>query len=159
MKSTIKTITYLQMTALFLAVGLAGAVAAEKEIPFRGTLQAVETHVVQFPTLVVEGSGSGIATQLGKFTMTFDAGVNLSTRVGIGSSEFIAANGDRVFADFVGESTLTGTPNLISIVEIYTVTGGTGRFAGATGSFLLERLEDQVTGSSSGSFNGTIVTH
>ena len=157
MKSTIKTTTYLQMTALFLAAGLAGAVAAEKEITFRGTLQAVETHVVQFPTLFVEGSGTGNATQLGKFTMTFDAEVNLSTRVGIGSSEFIAASGDRVFADFVGQSTLTGTPNLISIVEIYTITGGTGRFAGATGSFVLERLEDQVTGSSSGSFDGTIV--
>ena len=157
MKSTTKTITYLQMTALFLGAGLAGAVAAEKQIPFRGTLQAVETHVVQFPKLVVEGSGAGNATQLGKFTMTFDAEVNLSTRVGIGSSEFSAANGDRVFADFVGQSTLTGTPNLISIVEIYTITGGTGRFAGATGSFVLERLEDQVTGSSSGSFDGTVL--
>jgi len=159
MKSTIKTLTYLQMTALFLTATLPGAVAAEKEVPFRGTLQAVETHVVQFPTLFVAGSGKGNATQLGKFTMTFVAEVNLSTRVGIGSSEFIVANGDRVFADFVGQSTLTGTPNLISIVEVYTITGGTGRFADATGSFFLERLEDQVSGSSSGSFDGTIVMH
>lgn len=156
MKPTIKTIGYLQMTVLFLTAALPGAVAAEKEVPFRGTLQAVETHVVQFPTLTVAGSGTGSATQLGKFTMTFDATVNLLTRVGIGSTEFVTANGDSIFTDFVGQSTVTG-PNQVSIVEIYTITGGSGRFADATGSFILERVEDQITGISSGSFDGAIV--
>lgn len=152
-----KFITYLQMTALFLTASLAGAVAAET--PFRGTLQAVETAVVQFPTVFIDGSGTGHATQLGKFTVTYEAEVNLLTRTGIGSWEFIAANGDRVFADIVGQSAPTGTPNVVSIVEIGTITGGTGRFEDATGTFILERLKDQVTGSSSGSFDGTIVIH
>lgn len=138
MKTTIKTLIY-----MLLSAALTGPVAAGDATPFRGSLEAVETHELHFPALSVEGSGAGNATQLGKFTMTFDAEVNLLTRVGIGSSEFIAANGDRVFADFVGQSTLTGTPGLISIVETYTITGGTGRFADATGSFILERLENQ----------------
>lgn len=155
MKATI----YLQMTALFLTAALTSAVAAEKEKSFRGTLQAVETQEVQFPTLFVDGTGTGKATHLGKFTMTYDAEVNLLTRVGIGSIEFIAANGDSVFADIVGQSTPTGTPNVVSIVEIGTITGGTGRFADATGSFILERSLDRVTGSTSGSFDGTIVIH
>jgi hypothetical protein len=34
--------------------------------------------------------------------------------------------------------------------------GGTGRFAGATGSLTVERVLIQATGVSSGSFNGTI---
>ena len=91
--------------------------------------------------------------------MTYDAEVNLLTHVGIGSVEFVAANGDRVFADILGQSTPTGTPNLVSIVEILTITGGTGRFANATGTVIWTRLLDQVTGDTSGSFDGTIDIH
>jgi hypothetical protein len=149
-----KNIIYLQLTTLFLTAALQGAGAAET--PFQGSFQAVETHVVQFPKLTVAGSGTGNATHLGKFIMTYDAEVNLLNRVGIGSVEFIAANGDSVFADLLGQSTLTATPNLVSIVEVFTITGGTGRFAGATGSVISTRLLDQVTGDTSGSFDGTI---
>jgi hypothetical protein len=152
-----KTIIYLQMTALFLAAALPGAMAAET--PFRGSFQAVEIPAVQFPTVTIAGIGDGNATRLGKFTMTYEAEVNLLTRVGVGSVEFIAANGDRLFADILGQSTLTATPNVISIVETLTITGGTGRFANATGSLTSTRLKDQVTGKTSGSFDGTIVTH
>ena len=35
-------------------------------------------------------------------------------------------------------------------------TGGTGRFAGATGEFTVERLVDTATGETEGSFEGTI---
>ena len=151
-----KIILSLQMTALFLTAALPGAMAAET--PFLGSFQAVEIPAVQFPTVTIAGIGAGNATQLGKFTMTYAAEVNLLTRVGIGSVEFIAANGDRLFADILGQSTPTATPNLISIVEVLTITGGTGRFAGATGSLISERLKDQVTGDTSGSYDGTIVT-
>ena len=152
-----KTIIYLQMTALFLAAALQGAVAAET--PFQGSFQAVEIPAVQFPIVSIAGSGAGIATQLGKFTMTYEAEVNLLTRVGIGSVEFIAANGDRLFADLLGQSTPTATPNLISIVETVTITGGTGRFAGATGNLISMRLKDQVTGNTSGLLDGTLDIH
>ena len=150
-----KNIIYLQMAALFLTAALHGALAAET--PLKGSFQAVETDTVRFPTLTVAGSGTGNATHLGKFTMTYDAVVNLVTRVGIGSVEFIAANGDRVFADILGQSTPTSTPHVVSIVEILTITGGTGRFAGASGTLISQRLLDQVTGNTSGAFDGTIV--
>jgi len=152
-----KNIICLQMTTLFLAAALQGTVAAET--PLKGSFQAVETHVVQFPKLTVAGSGTGNATHLGKLTMTYAAEVDLLTRVGIGSVEFIAANGDRVFADLLGQSTLTAIPNIVSIAEVFTITGGTGRFAGATGSVISTRLLDQVTGNTSGSFDGTIELH
>jgi len=41
-------------------------------------------------------------------------------------------------------------------VENYTITGGTGRFAGASGSFTVERMIQRSTGISSGTMNGTI---
>jgi hypothetical protein len=152
-----KNIIYLQLTTLFLAAALQGAMAGDT--PLKGSFQAVETHAVQFPTLTVAGIGTGNATQLGKFAMSYDAEVNLLTHVGIGTVEFIAANGDRVFADILGQSTPTGTPNVVSIVEILTITGGTGRFANATGTVISTRLLDQVTGNTSGSFDGTIDIH
>jgi hypothetical protein len=43
------------------------------------------------------------------------------------------------------------------VVEEHTITGGTGRFAGATGSFTLERLVSTVTGVTDGSFDGSIL--
>ena len=154
MKSITKTIMYLQMTALFLTASLAGAAAAEKEVPFRGSIQAVEATDVQFPSLFVDASGSGNATHLGRFTVTYEFEVNLLTFAGIGSAHFIAANGDSIFTEITGQGTV---PDPISfIVETHTITGGTGRFAGATGSFTIERLLNTVTGITSGSFEGTI---
>jgi len=42
-------------------------------------------------------------------------------------------------------------------VEQHTITGGTGRFAGTTGTFTLDRLVNTATGVTSGSFEGSIV--
>ena len=152
-----KTIKHLQTAVLFLTAALAAPLVTANETPFRGTFKAVEIPALQFPIVTIMAAGGGNATQLGNFTTTYTALVNLVTRVGIGSVVFIAANGDRLFVDSVGQSSLTATPNVISIVETLTITGGTGRFANATGSLTLERLKDQVSGSTSGHFDGTIV--
>lgn len=76
---------------------------------------------------------------------------------GSGSSQFVAANGDTILAAVSGQSTTTGTPNVITIVEQHTRIGGTGRFAGATGSFTVECLHERATGISSDTINGTIL--
>ena len=157
MKTITKTIIYLQVTALFLTASFAGLAAADKEIPFRGSLQAVQTSNIQFPTAFVKGSGSGNATHLGRFTVTYEAEVNLVIAAGSGFWHFIAANGDSLFTEGNGQASPTENPDVFLVVETLIITGGTGRFAGATGSFTVERLLNRVTGVSSGSFDGTIV--
>lgn len=133
---------------------------AENEVPFKGSVQAVETSDVQFPTLFVDSSGSGNATHLGRFTVTHEFEVDLPTLIATGSAQFIEANGDSIFTVTEAlDPPQSPEPDVLFIVETHTITGGTGRFDGATGSFKVERLLNTVTGVSSGSFDGTIVFH
>ena len=157
MKTITKTILYLQMTALCLTAALAGRAVAEEQSPIKGSIQGVEIADVQFPKLFVDGSASGRATHLGRFTMTYELEVDFLTSETFGSSVFTAANGDSLTTDITGRGTPTENPDVHSIVEVHTITGGTGRFAGATGTFIRTSLLNLVSGSTSGSFEGTIV--
>ena len=134
------------------------APAAARELLVKGTIQSLEMYVVNFPAMSVTASGSGYASQLGKFSVSYSVEVNLLTNEGTGGvAEFVAANGDRLFAEGTGQATETGTPGVFSIVENYTITGGTGRFAGASGNLTLDRVVNIATGVTSGTISGTIV--
>ena len=160
MKTIQKTRIYLPMAAMLLIAALAGsAAAADKQVPFSGSLQAHEAIVSQGPgTFVTDGSGGGIATHLGRFTVTWKFTVEVPAGTGSGPVRFIAANGDELFMTAVGSSEPTVTPGVFHITEIQIITGGTGRFAGAKGSFTVDRLTDLNTGFTSGSFHGTITS-
>ena len=155
MKSIAKAVLCYQMTSLLLTMTFVRTAAAEKQVPFKGSVQAVESYDIQFPTMLVDTIGSGNATQLGEFIVTWEFTVDLVTGAGIGSAHFIAANGDSLFTVSLGQGDPTETPGVNRVVEMHTIKGGTGRFAGATGSFTLERLA-ALDGITSGSFQGTI---
>ena len=140
-------------SAVSLASSAVSAVAAET--PFKGTLNAVETSHLVFPIASVDREGTGTATYLGKYTEHVTLQVNVLTGSATGAATFTAANGDTLTASITGQSTPT-SPGVLSIVEVYTITGGTGRFAGATGTFTLERTLNLATGVSSGTFSGAI---
>jgi hypothetical protein len=160
MKTIMKTSIYLPMAAMFLTAALTRpAVADDKLVPFSGSLQAHESATFPVPgTLLADGSGGGIATLLGRFTETWLFTVNTAAGTGSGPVHYIAANGDDIFTTSVGQSQPTDTPGVFRIVEIQTIIGGTGRFAGAKGSFTVDRLTDLNTGFTSGSFHGTITS-
>jgi hypothetical protein len=150
----------LTMAAVLLTAALVGPAAADdKLVPFNGSLQARESATFPGPgILLADGSGEGIATLLGRFTLTWHFTVNLANGTGSGPAHFIAANGDDIFYTAAGASEPASTPGVVHIVEVNTITGGTGRFANAKGSFIVERLEDLNTGFTSGSFHGTITS-
>lgn len=156
MKTLIKTIICLQATAMFMGAALAGPRAQNKAVSFQGSIKAVEVDDVEFPTMFVNGSGTGNATHLGGFAVTYEFVVDLTTGAGTGSAHFITANGDSLSTTIVAQGDPTGTPNINLVVESHAITGGTGRFVGATGSFTLKRLVNIVTGVTRGSFYGTI---
>jgi hypothetical protein len=140
-----------------VAVILGAAPTAQKQVLFKGAIQAHDSDTFLSPTTVlVTTSGTGIGTLLGQFTFTLENTVDLAAGTETGSAHFIAANGDTLDAAIVGSGEPTDTPDIISITEINTITGGTGRFAGAQGSFTVERLANVVTFFTAGSFHGTI---
>lgn len=144
------------VTALTV-LGLAAPVAAGEHVPFRGRFEGVST-VIEFnpPIVVAVTNGNGKATHLGRFSFQHPHTVNLATSQLARTFNLVAANGDRIFADFSGQTSPTSTPGIVLVVGTATVTGGTGRFAGARGSFAIQRLFDPVTFISVGSFEGTI---
>ena len=145
--------------AILVVLSLAGPAAAGQQVPFKGSLEGdVTVTPLAPPFLQVDVEAMGKATHLGQFTLDIPHIVNRTTRTAVGTYEFTAANGDTVFAEFTGIATPTSVPGVLYIEETATITGGTGRFAGATGSFLSERLYDRVAGTTIGSFEGTIST-
>lgn len=129
------------------------------EVPFKGTFEGVLT--VSTPTapplLPSFIDATGNATHLGRFTLQVPHVVNPVTRIGTGRFEFSAANGDMLTADFVGQATVIA-PGVLSTVDTATITGGTGRFANATGRFTGGRTFVLATGAVTGFFEGTIAT-
>jgi len=129
--------------------------AAAAETPFKGRVNALETGTIVFPTRFLDREGEGTATYFGRYTEHVTMAINIPTLSSTGSATFTAANGDTLLAAVAGQATRT-SPTTLAIVEVYTITGGTGRFADATGGFTLESTLDQTTGASSGTFSGTI---
>ena len=141
-----------------LAVTAGDALAdGHKQLPFHGSLEVSDTDRAAFPFLSVHLTGTGNATQLGNYAATFDFRVDLRTRSSpaVGPFTLTAANGDSIVGDLVGRASIAN--GAATVVEAATITGGTGRFAGATGSLTTARRVIQATGISSGAFDGTIV--
>lgn len=150
------------VTALLLLIVLAGTTFAapaegERQLLLKGSLQTSETQQAVFPTLFVSTSGSGNATQLGLFTISSQAQVNIPTLASSTSATLVAADGSSLFGEGTGQGTPTATPGIVSIVETYNITGGNGRFVGASGHFTVERVLNRATGVSSGAISGVIV--
>jgi hypothetical protein len=138
-----------------LTPGSASLGNSAQSAPFKGTFEGSQTLTPLDPPLgSVSGSGSGTSTQLGQFTVVFPHIVNFATRTGEGTYTFTAVNGDTVTARFTGLATQEGAT--VTIVEDATITGGSGRFAGATGSFTVNRTFNQASGATGGSFDGVI---
>jgi hypothetical protein len=131
-------------------------VVAGEQVPFHGQLQGFVTRAGAPPIVSVNVTAVGRAAHLGRFALSIPHVVDVTTRTATGNYIFVAANGDTLTGTFVGRSMPTADPTVLAIVENVTITGGTGRFANAEGSFVTERLYDTEEGTTTGSFEGTI---
>jgi hypothetical protein len=150
--------------ALAGCLGLTCSSLAGDRVPFKGCLDGilVSRTPLDPPVVFDHFEAEGRATHLGRFELVIEAVVDFGTQpvTAEGTFTFTAANGDVLAADFVGSSALV-VPGLVLITEHCTVDPdrSTGRFAGANGTFTVERLADAATGvngETTGDFEGTI---
>jgi hypothetical protein len=166
MKTSLKVTSLIISTLLTCLAVFFSATApavAGNQVPFKGTVSG-EIPVDMGPPVPGSGgcvfsflvSNHGNATHLG----TFSGGGNLTPNVCDGSYtgtfNWIAANGDTISGIFFGQLIPTATPGVFDNVETTIVTGGTGRFAGGSGSWTSGGQVNFVTGTFVLPFEGTI---
>ena len=148
------------MVAVLTLFGLAAPAAADDQVPFTASATGVVTGVTHLPggLTQVDFSNSGTATHLGNFTGAVtriqDHQGNFAT-----TAVYVGANGtDSVFFAVSGhfEEGTGGDKCMVTSTGTYTVTGGTGAFANATGSGTIDTQIDQCAGTATGTYTGTI---
>jgi hypothetical protein len=141
--------------------------AAANLVPFRATV--AETFTASpcppIPSLCVTNTGSGQATHLGNIRESTVTVLDLASKPGPGcatdghaerrTTTLYAANGDQVTLTATGYSCPTG-PTTLSFVDSYVVTGGTGRFAGASGGGTITGTVDLANGTAVDTFSGAL---
>jgi hypothetical protein len=109
--------------------------AASEIVPFNATLSGYVETSEFLPPCTIHGHAIvfGNATHVGVYTGTGELYQDVCNSTFIGSFHWFAANGDEIYGTFEGYLTPTGTPGVYDNHETSDVTGGTGRFTGATG--------------------------
>jgi hypothetical protein len=107
----------------------------------KGTTSGTVTGTLTSP-LGITIDLTGVATHLGKYSVHIDAVGRISGGEVVGDGTFtaVAANGDQL----TGTTTFTAplpSPNVHTATAFLAITGGTGRFADASGTMTSQNLE------------------
>ena len=150
-------LTSIALTAVLMLSATARAVAGE-QVPFRG--RDIGYFVVTpmgGPMVLTEDFTSGRGTHLGAYRLVAREDINLETlAVTNGSFTITAANGDTIHGTYAGQAELGDRPEVIRYLVTGPITGGTGRFEGATGTLTFDGVADLATLVLSETITGTI---
>jgi hypothetical protein len=150
------------LTAAIAILALAtGSAAGSEQIPFRGVWSGYTVSAVPVDenVVLVTSRGTGQSTHLGRFTMESPHFTYLDTLEVEGEQIFTGANGDTITARISGQFVETSAGTLEAILS-GVITGGTGRFLGASGSydFVITAIPAAFGFESTAIFAGTIAS-
>jgi hypothetical protein len=127
--------------AAFAGTSLAGASNGTKLVPFHAEIDyatAPATTSAPCPTTMLRidiAVTDGLVSHLGRITSRdYYACLNPVTLAFSGRYVYVAANGDTIDGGYAGRFVPTASPGVLAIDAHWFIDGGTGRFAGATGS-------------------------
>lgn len=154
----------------FAAIAAAAAVAAALAVatPARADSAAfrIQASYDAYPTFTSTGasvvaSGSAIGTDIGtgawndtEFAAFTPDGFDIT-----GSLTLTAANGDQLFVSYHATTPYPDAAGNFNPSGTFTITGGTGRFAGATGGGSLSAHANAGTPATTATLEGTIQLH
>ena len=160
MKTIASTTIHLSIATMFLTGVFALPAAAQKQARITGEVHGQEIDTFNGgppPTISVDGSLVGQASNMGRFTLAYQVTVNLPAGDSTGKATLTVPNGDMIFTTIVGQGIqVPNTATLNSVMEVSAITGGTGHFDGVTGYLIVYRLIDLATGVTSGSIVGCL---
>jgi hypothetical protein len=161
MKTITRSEIHLAITTIILTATLVVPAVAQQQVPFKGTFQGSDTVFTGPCPITLCTNATGTGTQLGQFSFTQELTLNPANPTDSGVGQWKAANGDIIYTTVSGLA--VPGPDVFTIAEIHIITGGTGRFAGAQGSFCVFRKHvvapsPDGTHITFGSFEGTITS-
>ena len=149
--------THIALT-LLLVVFTNSVTATDDQVPWTATGTAVVTAVTKLPggLTQIDFNVTGNATHLGDvsgpLTRIQDNQGNFGS-----TAVFVGANGkDSVFLSVNGRFDTSKDKCVATSTGTYTVTGGSGAFANATGSGTIATQIDQCARTATGTYTGTI---
>jgi len=133
--------------------------------PFKADITA-QASFAETPVpgvFTVTTSGVGYASHLGKVTLSTSETLDFVTTLGTlvvrdGRMVMVAANGDELRWSYEGTGSPPDEEGVSALTGIFLVTGGTGRFADATGGGTFHGTGNAVTGVAIVSYRGSIAS-
>jgi len=117
----------------------------KESVPFNGTMKMSIANGIY---------GTGKASHIGSFKLSAQDDESNFPSI-TGTVLITAANGDQIFATHTGSAMELGN-NMLLVDFENTITGGTGRFTNANGSFQIHAMVNEVLATGIATLNGTI---
>lgn len=128
-------------------------------VPIKGSYVTTNQILHGPPFLQLRITGEGYSSHLGKGTFVAISTLNLTTPPPFrlsGTATFYAANGDAFYTTFTGTSTPIGG-GISNVIVNHNITGGTGRFEEASGSFVGTAVTNPSLPAGSVTYEGYII--